>query len=87
MISAKIELENVLKNYGKKLKAAAIEKIESHWETDGKFYLYSDYTEQECKDFMESIDFEYDDGFGAEYLVGILWFTDNTYAVPQFYDG
>lgn len=42
MISAKIELENVLKNYGKKLKAAAIEKIESHWETDGKFYLYSD---------------------------------------------
>lgn len=36
---------------------------------------------------MNSLDFEYDDRCDVSHLEGILWFTDSTYAVREFYDG
>tara|TARA_B110000908_G_C9896522_1_gene289109 strand:+ start:246 stop:542 length:297 start_codon:yes stop_codon:yes gene_type:complete len=35
----------------------------------------------------ERLDFEYDDGFGAQYIYGYIWYTDGTWSERREYDG
>lgn len=45
------------------------------------------YSEQDYKDFLEAINFKYDDGYGSQQLGGTIWFKDGTYADRGEYDG
>lgn len=73
MINARKELEEVLKEMGKKLQAAAIESNLDYSHSSRKHYLYANYTDAEYEEFMKSLDFEYDNGFGGVLLHGVLW--------------
>lgn len=87
MINARKELEEVLKEMGKKLQAAAIESNLDYSHSSRKHYLYANYTDAEYEEFMKSLDFEYDNEFGGVLLHGVLWFTDGTHTVREVYDG
>jgi hypothetical protein len=45
------------------------------------------YTEEQYQDFLNSLDFDYDDGYGLQYLYGTIWFNNNTWATRGEYDG
>lgn len=46
-----------------------------------------EYTKEQCAQFLQSLDFEYDDGFGAQELFGTIWYTDGTWSERGEYDG
>lgn len=41
----------------------------------------------ELSDFIESLDFSYDDGFGGQELFGFIWYADGTWSERREYDG
>jgi hypothetical protein len=45
------------------------------------------YTEEQYNTFVESLDFNYDSGFGGQELFGTVWFKDGTWADRGEYDG
>lgn len=52
-----------------------------------KHTLFVDYTEEEWLDFLAQLDFEYDNGYGAQYLFGKIWYDDESFSVRGEYDG
>lgn len=44
-------------------------------------------TEEQYNAFVESLDFEYDSGYGGQELFGTVWFKDGTWATRGEYDG
>ncbi len=49
--------------------------------------LYEGYIDGDYERFLESIDFNYDDGYGSQHLGGTIWFEDGTFADRGEYDG
>lgn len=49
--------------------------------------LMKDYTQEEYDKFLESLDFEYDSGYGNQELFGMIWFKDGAWAERKEYDG
>jgi hypothetical protein len=49
--------------------------------------LSVNFTDEELNDFLDSINFRYDDGYGGQELYGRIWFTDGTWADRGEYDG
>jgi hypothetical protein len=49
--------------------------------------LRVDYNDREFKEFMDSLDFEYDDGYGGQELFGNVWLQDGTWLRRNEYDG
>ena len=43
---------------------------------------YNDFEE-----FLNSLDFEYDDGYGTHELFGTIWYEDGTWSYREEYDG
>lgn len=75
-INAKEELLDELQT--RELKCANIRNITP---------LKVDYTKEEYEEFLEELDFNYDDGYGSQNIFGVLWFKDNTWATRGEYDG
>jgi hypothetical protein len=55
---------------------------------------YPSYSEKEDKkitgtldEVIELLDFDYDDGYGKQYIVGTIWFKDGTWSTRGEYDG
>jgi hypothetical protein len=60
------------------------------WEHDSpgsQHTLPVTYTEEQYNAFVESLDFEYDAGYGGQELFGTVWFKDGTWADRGEYDG
>ena len=51
------------------------------------FLLKVNYTQEEYDDFLDSLDFMYDSGFGSQYLFGTIWLEDGTWFTRAEYDG
>jgi len=52
------------------------------------FYnLKVNHTEKELNKFLDSLDFNYDSGYGWQQLFGTIWFTDGSWAERGEYDG
>jgi hypothetical protein len=49
--------------------------------------LVMGYTDSQYEEWLESLNFEYDAGWGCQLLYGNLWFNDNTWASRGEYDG
>lgn len=89
MSNAKQELLEFCKENKVNLKCALVEEVYYGLDKDKrrKFLLPVDYTSKQLNDFLTELDFEYDDGFGSEYLGGTLWFIEGTWAERGEYDG
>lgn len=86
MINALLELQDLMKNSGKSLKAASLTRIvnqnlESATVDSEKFYLDINYSPDEYDKFQQFMNFEYDNAAHISVIHGILWFTDGTYAI------
>ncbi len=57
-------------------------------ESDFKdFNLIVNHTEEQYNAFIESLDFEYDAGYGGQELFGTIWYKDGTWSDRGEYDG
>lgn len=45
------------------------------------------YTPEDMQEFLNELDFEYNNGFGLQRLFGVVWFEDGTWAERGEYDG
>jgi hypothetical protein len=83
-MNAKQELRNELINISK-------EVSEILWAAIGNknkiFKLNPEYTPKELEEFIENLNFEYDNGYGGQELYGIIAFNDNTWFDRYEYDG
>ena len=55
--------------------------------SDKEIILKKNYTKEDYNKFLEELNFEYDNGFGGQELWGTIWFTNNTWAERNEYDG
>lgn len=61
--------------------------LDGYYSKATKILLPRDYTPAEYDAFLQSLDFEYDAGFGIQELFGIIWYTDGTWSSRYEYDG
>lgn len=73
---------------GLKVLCALIETNPYYDEDDSKKYpLKVGYSEKDYEEFLNSIDFNYDSGWGSQNLFGFIWFEDGTWMERYEYDG
>lgn len=91
MRNAKQEMETFFArrlNPKRTLVCAEVTHAKDAYEDDGCDYnLAADYSEEEYARWLQSLDFEYNAGFGGQELFGTLWFSDDTWAYRGEYDG
>lgn len=74
---------------GLKVKCAKISR-ELYWEHESehlKSLLKVGYTEEGYNNFLKSLDFQYDSGYGSQQVFGTIWFEDGTWSERGEYDG
>ena len=72
--------------FGKELKCAMIyDKLDI--EEASIFALQENFTLNEYRKFLDAIDFDYDEGFGQQYVFGTIWYADGTWSERYEYDG
>ena len=88
MRNAKKELEQLLEGKSKvKCATITIEDPYFYEESCPKFELKVNHTEEEFQEFLESLDFNYDSGFGGQELFGTIWLEDGSWCTRGEYDG
>lgn len=88
-MNARKELEGILESGNSKIVCANIEIDPHTWyggETSSK-RLKVGYSEEDYNKFMESLDFEYDAGYGMQELGGTVWLEDGSWLERAEYDG
>jgi hypothetical protein len=85
-MNARQELQQEFNRIGKKPVCAMIHDA---WGSgDGILVLLKKgYTDQEFEQFMHDLDFDYDAGYGMQYIDGTVWFDDGTWLSRGEYDG
>jgi hypothetical protein len=66
---------------------AYVRNLRYYYEDTTSISLPLAYTKEQYDNFMLSLDFTYDDGFGGQQLDGQIWFKDGTWADRGEYDG
>lgn len=85
MINAKQEF---IKAVGtKQIKCASIAYCLESATAESRHTLHVGYTQSEYDAFLVSLDFVYDNGFGAQHLFGTVWLVDGTWLERYEYDG
>ena len=54
---------------------------------DNTYCLQIGHSKAEFDEFLESLDFEYDSGYGGQKLYGTIWYDDGTWSERGEYDG
>jgi hypothetical protein len=86
-MNARQELQQEFNRIGKKPMCAII-RHEIYCD-DGNIIalLKKGHTDQEFEEFMHDLDFDYDAGYGMQYIDGTVWFDDGTWLSRNEYDG
>lgn len=80
MANAKEEfLEEVM---DKEVKCAVVKHF-----SRGESLLKVGYSQLDIVQFLDSLDYIYDDGYGGQELFGTVWYKDNTWSDRGEYDG
>ena len=94
MANAKQELLGMLERVGGVIKCATIKRDRGYWDDDDIYtsspaiLLKEGYTPAEYEEFLEKLNFEYDNGYGGQILHGTVWLMeDNTWIERGEYDG
>ena len=89
MSNAKKEFLGLIQGVSSKVKCATITHGNPWYDEDEsrKIILPVGYTPYEWDTFINSLDFEYDDGYGGQELFGTIWFENGTWAERGEYDG
>lgn len=67
---------------------AAIVKFREKWsDTPQEYILQPGWTEKDLEVFLQGLDFEYDAGYGCQYLWGYIWYKDKSFSERKEYDG
>ena len=85
MTNAKEEFVSLLKG-GKEVLCASI-TYQPDYDEQYTFELPCGWDQDCMETFLENLNFEYDDGYGGQELFGTVWFTDDTWAEREEYDG
>jgi hypothetical protein len=85
MTNAKQELQEELEGKAK-VKCASITYGCNEYKGSKKV-LKLNYTNDEYSEFLNSLDFEYDRGYGSQEIYGIVWLEDGTWLSRGEYDG
>lgn len=86
-MNAKEELLETLNCCNSKIKCANI-KYGDDWDTRQlKFSLRVNYSDKELQEFLAALDFEYDEGYGAQQLFGTVWLENDEWLERNEYDG
>lgn len=86
-MNAKEELLRILSDNNLEIKCASID-LNPDYEDEKEVYdLKLNYTDEEYQKFIESLNFEYNNGFGGQELFGIVWLKDGTWLSRGEYDG
>jgi len=59
----------------------------NYYHSQSAFELKSNYTKEEYEEFLGSLCFRYDSGYGSQELGGIIWFENGDWAERGEYDG
>ena len=51
------------------------------------FILTTGWDEADFAEFLQSLDFEYDNGYGTQELFGEIWYEDGSWSEREEYDG
>lgn len=81
MLNAKTEFLDSFERSS--IRCAVIER----YDVDEPIQLVLGYSDAEWDNFLNQLDFEYDDGYGRQYLFGVVWFCDGSWAERAEYDG
>ena len=84
-MNAKKELLEILGD--NRIKCASILHDKYYEKEKKNFKLKIGYSPEEFNQFIDSLDFEYDNGYGGQELFGIVWFEDGTWLERGEYDG
>lgn len=88
MQNVKEELLKEVQESGSELKCADLKWLFGYGDHENKnFRLKVGYSEAELEEFLKSIDFNYDNGYGSQEFEGYLWLKDGTWAERHEYDG
>lgn len=80
--------EFVFHTAGKKVKCAIVTFGDDwNYEDTTTYTLPVNYTQEEYDVFTQSIDREYDAGYGGQELFGTIWYDDHTWSSRGEYDG
>lgn len=84
MANAKKELLDAVKDTAK-IKCASISY--ETWKDESQHTLKLNHSEEDYNEFLNSLDFTYDDGYGCQELYGTVWLEDGTWLSRGEYDG
>ena len=82
-MNAKTELLMELED--KQIKCASIAC--KHYRIEKEINLKVGFNESDFKEFLNKLDFEYDNGYGIQELYGFVWLQDGTWLSRSEYDG
>lgn len=71
---------------GRQVLCAQIQKDE-YGDNISVFNLTTGWNEEDCNEFIDSLDFEYDSGYGGQCLFATIWYVDGTWSDRGEYDG
>ena len=83
MCNAKEEF--LFRTNGKQVICAEIEYVPSN--STIQINLMVGHTDQMLENFLNKLDFNYDEGYGTQYLYGTIWFSDGSWMERYEYDG
>ena len=94
MTNAKNELLKIIREIGIPIKCAVIEfdeySVDDEYGVDdckNKVFLKINYEKSDLNLFLNQINFEYNSGYGGQYLYGIVWLDDGSWLERGEYDG
>ncbi len=86
MINAQQELIKEVTATGASIKCALLRR--ESWTENGKQFVLKDrWTPEQLTEFLNSLNFTYDNGFGGQELFGTVWLNDGTWLERDEYDG
>jgi len=83
--NARLEFLEHIEN--RDLSAAEIDFSDRRAQKQFKLVLYPDHTPEEYQAFLDQLNFNYDSGYGTQYLFGEIFYQDGGWAVREEYDG
>jgi hypothetical protein len=87
-MNAKKELEEDIEELGEVIRCAYIYGETDYEKDPSKIYVLKEgYSEADLERFFNSLNFEYDSGWGEQELFGYVWFNSGTWLERYEYDG